>query len=381
MGFGALGSGFSEGLGQGVSLYNALKSQPLQRQQLQQEIAGQNTQNQLAQAQLGQYRNLQPFTLPNGQTLELPNSQAAQLGEQLAGQQAYANALTGRVMLGQTYKAGELDKNEQTRLDATKSAIPVHNAAMALYQAYQVANPQDGQQSDPRAITTAMTQLKQALSGNKLTAPYAQQIGNNPANIPAVYNAVVMQGAMEQPRLATGTIYVPGMNEINDFKNNLYPALNASPDVAYGMFKHFSDAYIEPPFQAAESKFQQASDGNGNFLNPVIANQYKQVVKQHSDANNSLYQLPGMGPQGSPLPEIRSILPAGGSGGVLRSAPNGGMGSAAPQYVAGTAIPALAMPSGFSSATPALPTMPGSVPQGQQPSPKRYQVLSVAGGI
>lgn len=305
----SLYGGMAEGVNSGIGLANALQMQPLQRQMLQQKIAQDQQQMAAQQFQNQRAQTMTPVTL-NGQVFNIPVDEAAKMEAEIASRKMMMQGLLGKTAMQQDFKTGEPTGQEQTRLDSTKSAVPVHNAAMALYQAYQDAN-----NGDPG---TAMTLLKQKLASSPLTSGFVQQVGNDPANIPAIYNAVVTQGAMEQPKLATGSMVVPQGADLELLKNSLYPSLADKPDVAYGKFKNFTDAYIEPAFQAGIAKMQQGMDAQGNFSNPYLARQYSAITDQHTAAMKSLLNMPGYA-AGSTVPEASQATQEMSGGGIQNS--------------------------------------------------------------
>ena len=377
MGFGSFGAGLAQGLPEGTNLYNALQMQPLQKQQAQQQLSQ-------GQLELQQAQQNTPFKLPNGQTIMLSADKAAQLGEALAGQQAYANALYGRTALNQQFDSGKLNQSDEQRLGGIPSALPIHNGITALAQAYA-----DSMQGDNNAAQTALTQAKQYLAGTKLS-PYIASVGNSPANIPAVYDSLVTQGAIETNRLSTGSKVIPQGAELQSLKTTLYPTLaeiQASPDIAMGKLDVTTDAYLLAPYKAALSQLVRGgTDQNGEPINPALRASFDQISQQYNQTKNGIYRIPGSGPQGTPMPEMQGVIPELTNGGLPRTA-----------TLPGTALPMAsqqAAPLGSSLGLGGMPWnpnqaqqapqaqqgtgLPGSVPLGQNPSPKRYQVLSVS---
>lgn len=337
-------AGFLGGLNSGEGLYNAVQNQPIQREAL--------------RAQLAQMQTQVPFTMPDGTVVNLPQNLAAgPLGTELYGQ-----AIANRQNNQQNFDAGKLNSSEQTRLDATKSAIPLHNAMMALYQANQAVAT-----GDPTVIKTAWSQLRQALASNPLTAPYAERLGDHPSNLAPVYNAIVAQSGVEAYRLSTGTVAVPGGPELKTLEATLFPQLADKPDVAYGKFQNYNNSFIQPAFDAAKQRIMEASDGQGNFTNPTLRDQYRNIVQDQTDANASLYNLPGFGPAGSPMPEIKPVLPVGGGGGTLRdmtpqpstAAPKAPPPASAPNPLMPT------IPTGMSGNAPPASPIANTAPGGQ----------------
>jgi hypothetical protein len=283
---------FAEGLNNGVSLRNAL----MQRQLL----TAQTKEEQEKAQQLG---TLVPVNI-NGQTFNVPQNQAAELMNQQQERRLMGQIYMNRLGAEQQFKAGTLTGPEQNRLDAVQSAVPIHNAAMAIYQSYQ-----DYQAGNQNGAAQALTLLKSKMAGTAL-APLFEQYGNDPRNIPAIYDMVITQGALEQNKLSTGSIRPPSAEEIGNFKNTFYPPLAATPDVAYAQFKHFADAYITPAYAAAEQHFERVQQvdpatGQTYIANPMISAQKNNLEQQMRDTQETLYQLPGMGPKGTLAPEMR----------------------------------------------------------------------------
>jgi hypothetical protein len=299
MPFGSAINGLSEGLQSGVGLMGALQQQKMQQAQLQRE----NFQNM-------RMMNTTPTEI-GGQTFQLNQDDAAKYANERASRVLMGQMMMNKIGAQQDFNSGKLTPQEQNRLDATQSAVPVHNAAMALYQAYQ-----DTKSPDPSVSGTAMSILQKKLAGNQYTRGFAEQVGNNPANIPALYDSVITQGSMEQPKLATGSVYVPGGEELEGFKKSFYPGLEETPDVAYGKFKHFTDAYIKPAYDAGLQRLSEASDGKGNFSNPYLGRTYARVKGDYDSAMGSLYQMPGFGAKGTAVPEMKGAINEMSGGGV-----------------------------------------------------------------
>ncbi len=298
MGFGSVLGGLNEGLGQGVSLYNALQQGPAKQQMALQQAA-------LGQQQLQDQMNKVPVKL-GGQTFMLPQAKAAEFAAEIESRKAMANAMLGRTQMQQDFNVGKPDAGTQSRIAAVQSIVPIHNTAMALWN----ANWAD-KNGDPSALATAMTQAKTFLASNPITRPYAETLGNDPANIPAVYDAVVQQAAMEQPRLESGSMRVPEGPELQAIKSTIYPGLDEKPNDAYGKFNHFSEAYIKSPYEAALARLNQAADPvTGKFTNQFLERQSGALQKQLKDTTASLYQMPGYGTSGTPVPEIQGVIPS-----------------------------------------------------------------------
>lgn len=314
---------FAEGLGNGVSLYNALMQRDLLRAQTQEE-----------QEKAQQLGTLVPINI-NGQKFMVPQNQAADLMNQEQNRRIQSQYMLQMLNQRQQFQAGELKEDDLRRLANVQSALPVHNAAMALYQAWQ-----DHVSGNQTAAQQGLTMLQSKVAGTSL-APLFEKYGNDPANIPAMYNAITFQGAAEFNKLATTSIRPIPPEEIKSVENQVYPPLSAPSEVGYKMFQHFNDAYIEPQYAAVEAHLNLVRDQNGNITNPTLANEARNVEAQHQATQQTLYQMPGFGPKGSQVGEVAGTIPGlqtnGGPlpGTVQRAPSNPITAAAAPQPQSG----------------------------------------------
>lgn len=367
MAFGSFGSGLAEGLPEGVSLYNALKMQPFQRQRAQQEA-------QMGAQQLADYQDRVPTTI-GGQTFQLPMMDAAKFQEQIAERQMQTKMMMQMMMareqLGSKMLNTAFDANDHVKVAALPTAIALHNFNNDLYNFYQQAETDPGNTRSlwQKFQTGAM---QKGYKDEPIVSALLTSDVNSPQDVVAINRNVKTLLGQEITKLQLGgninekaiSDNVNGQVDLNDSPEQarMKSSLNAesailatpmgimskisaeSPDAAHGQFPS--------PYHASVYKNMQG------YLDPQSPNYLEGKLTPIGGFNNKLDVSQGMpggtGYGSSGVPPMQGALPPG-IGGGMSSLPGGGL----PAPSNGAALP-------------------GLVPQGAKPKP--YKILSVDNG-
>lgn len=318
-------NGFLGGLQGGVGLYNALRLAPLQQAELKADIAQKN--------------NTIPLTI-NGQTYNLPENLAAPV----LGSQAYGTSLLQRMLLGDSYRNGEVDSNLQNKVAAVPTYQALMNAAITVYQAHQ-SQERAMQSGNPTLAQQIGSQLKQELGRNPLLEPYVAQAGGN---MEVLFNKIRGQLGTEVSKVQTGSgQFVTDEEALKQF-NNAFPEFNDPQQSASAAFNLAADTYLKGTYQAVIDRTASGQNPDGTFDNPELGNLHNSYLRQQQQILSGLVPFPGseFSTRGGPMP----------SGNAPVSQPNGfpaAIPAGNPLIVGPSSAP--------NPLTPSAPRMPGLV--------------------